>query len=482
MQPPILEALRLPDTDTAKFSLQDEEVDCILCDQKFTIGYLPTFSYKTNSNSEDNSNCENSTTTVENSAASSRDGGLLRHLLLEHNFVIGDVHLVANLPQYVKYWKNKFKSRPLAEYCVAVKASVTDKNRQDDNCVTNMKLSNATSNFDSKGKTDDVREFWMLSHFISEDKDLRQKLHTERLESVIRIHEAENCRSDFHRSCLFCRQEFTEHPSLFDHMAFDHNFNVGQPANLVFVDKFLDVLLNKLESLVCLFCEKVFKSREVLKEHMRKKGHKKLNPQNKEYDAFYLVNYLEFGRTWEDISKDPGEEEVISGFDVEKDDNYEWGDWRDSLGKMTCLFCAASYTHNSQLFNHMLQIHGFDFELLKKNMGLSFYQQVKMINFIRRCVYLNTCLGCSEILENRERLLEHLSWSNHFTPNKDDWNQPQFLFPTYENDNLLHCLEEDDGDDINTEAVIVPEPVDPSVHNSILQDENVRKSLMKRNC
>ena len=22
------------------------------------------------------------------------------------------------------------------------------------------------------------------------------------------------------------------------------------------------------------------------------------------------------------------------------------------------------------------------------------------------------------------------------------WNQSQFLFPTYENDNLLHCLEE----------------------------------------
>ena len=26
-----------------------------------------------------------------------------------------------------------------------------------------------------QGKTDDVREFWMLSHFISEDKDLRKQ-------------------------------------------------------------------------------------------------------------------------------------------------------------------------------------------------------------------------------------------------------------------------------------------------------------------
>ena len=27
---------------------------------------------------------------------------LLKHLLVEHNFVIGDVHLVANLPEYIR--------------------------------------------------------------------------------------------------------------------------------------------------------------------------------------------------------------------------------------------------------------------------------------------------------------------------------------------------------------------------------------------
>ena len=32
---------------------------------------------------------------------------------------------------------------------------------------------------------------------------------------------------------------------------------------------------------------------------MRKKNHKKINPRNSNYDRFYLVNYLEFGKTWE---------------------------------------------------------------------------------------------------------------------------------------------------------------------------------------
>lgn len=38
--------------------------------------------------------------------------------------------------------------------------------------------------------------------------------------------------------------------------------------------------------------------RTALKEHMRKKLHKRINPTNKEYDKFYINNYLEPGRSW----------------------------------------------------------------------------------------------------------------------------------------------------------------------------------------
>ena len=79
-------------------------------------------------------------------------------------------------------------------------------------------------------------------------------------------------------------------------MNFQHNFNVGQPNNLVFMDEFVDLIEEKMETLVCVFCEKTFGNREILKEHMRKKGHKKVNPKNEKYDKFYLVNYLEFGK------------------------------------------------------------------------------------------------------------------------------------------------------------------------------------------
>ena len=42
-------------------------------------------------------------------------------------------------------------------------------------------------------------------------------------------------------------------------MAEDHNFNVGQPDNIVFSNEFLDTLQSKLDNSICLYCEKDFK-------------------------------------------------------------------------------------------------------------------------------------------------------------------------------------------------------------------------------
>jgi len=48
----------------------------------------------------------------------------------------------------------------------------------------------------------------------------------------------------------------------------------------------------KIQSLQCLYCEKVFKSNAVLRKHMRKKKHFKINSKNHIYDKFYIINYL----------------------------------------------------------------------------------------------------------------------------------------------------------------------------------------------
>jgi len=424
---PILEALKLPELGELSLDEKPQELVCLLCPEEFPPDGVDQ---------------------------------LLKHLLTQHNFVIADVPLIADINKYIRYWKNKFLETPLTAYCTSMQADVSKKDCDE---------------------VAEVREFSLLSDIVPEDRMLRHQLQTDRLEHVLKVHELENNSTKFSRSCLFCKMVFDRHASLFDHMAFGHNFSVGQPANLVFVNKFLDILQEKLDTLICLYCEKTFKSRDVLKEHMRKKSHKKLNPQNKYYDEFYLVNYLEFGKNWEDLSREPGgeEDEITSGFDVEKDENYDWSDWKDNVGRTICLFCPANYAENKDLFQHMVEIHGFNFQKIREDDGLDFYQQVKMINYIRRCVHLNTCIGCGTLFSDRSSMLQHLSWSDHYSPPEKEWNQPQFYFPTYENDNLLHCLEEDD-DGKGANPVIVPEQVGLDVSDSILQDEGFRKSLMKR--
>lgn len=54
----------------------------------------------------------------------------------------------------------------------------------------------------------------------------------------------------------------------------------------------LSVSLFFVPSLQCLYCEKTFRDKTTLKDHMRKKQHRRINGNNSEYDCFYIINYL----------------------------------------------------------------------------------------------------------------------------------------------------------------------------------------------
>lgn len=56
-------------------------------------------------------------------------------------------------------------------------------------------------------------------------------------------------------------------------------------------------------------------------------------------------------------------------------------------------------------------------------------------HYIRRCAPSQHLLLWNS-LQDRSSMLQHLSWSDHYSPEKE-WNQPQFYFPTYKNDNLF---------------------------------------------
>lgn len=153
-------------------------------------------------------------------------------------------------------------------------------------------------------KFDKIFNYFLIDKQQMSEVVIKKIVEKHFLEKI--LNESQKQRSDpnFSRMCLFCRKIFSENRSqLFDHLYNDHNFFIGHPDNIIDANEFLDILEEKLKKLLCLYCEREFKNWNVLKEHMRKKGHKTLNHNNREYDRFYLINYLCNDKHWKQIKK-----------------------------------------------------------------------------------------------------------------------------------------------------------------------------------
>ncbi|XP_078112489.1 zinc finger protein 277 isoform X1 [Sander vitreus] len=355
---------------------------------------------------------------------------LLKHLLLEHKLVIADVKLIADLPKYMLYWKGRFLEQPLTDFCSVIKTNST-------------------------GPVEKQEDYFLLCDVLPEDRDLREKLQQKRLEEVLEQQQQERDDGSFHRLCMFCSEEFTgNRASLLNHMAREHSFGIGLPDNIVYCDQFLDTLQSKLDNLQCLYCEKTFRDRTTLKDHMRKKAHRRINANNSTYDRFYVINYLvkvpqthrlcynELGKTWEEVQSEDDRELL----DDEDDD---WSDWQAHPVSVVCLFCDHQSDTMDQIYTHMKGAHGFDLHYLRMELNLRFYQQVKLVNFIRRQIHQSRCYGCQQTFPSRDDVIRHIVSEGHVMklPDASTWNQPQYYFPTYENDALLCTLSDsDDGE------------------------------------
>jgi len=195
-----------------------------------------------------------------------------------------------------------------------------------------------------------------------------------------------------------------------------HGFSVGLPDNLVHLPRLLDILRIKLDYLQCFYCEHVFKSAKVLKEHMRKKKHWRIPQSRPLYDQFYLVTYSTSNVN--DVQRDVMEED---GGDEETED---WQDWNeegsDSECDMAkCIYCPTQWRYPEQCFDHMQKEHGFDFFGLKQHLSLTSYQCIAWINYSRKCVSNLVCTFCGNPYESRDQLLEHQKSAQHFCPPLD---------------------------------------------------------------
>lgn len=303
------------------------------------------------------------------------------------------------------------------------------------------------------------QKYYLLSDVLPEDSQLRRDLQQTRLEQILAHQKLERDDKSYERECLFCRTVVKGTRSDFlIHLHEKHNFYIAKFDNLIFTADLIEKLNDKLVNCICVYCEKVFKDRVILKEHMRKKGHKRINPNNKEYDVFFVSNYLELGKNWQSYLKNVGlkkqrKKSINSGNnsnskkakeESSSDSDTNWSDWDEKeITSMVCLLCKHSQSLYSDIITHMKVKHSFDFDALTKNQN--FYDKLKMVNYIRRQTYFIRCIECNEEFPNNETLLAHMSTENHMKiTNPTSWNQPEFYFSTYEDDGFLFNLEDEE--------------------------------------
>ncbi|RKP37626.1 hypothetical protein BJ085DRAFT_19766, partial [Dimargaris cristalligena] len=326
------------------------------------------------------------------------------------------------------------------------------------------------------------------------DLELRTDLQKGKLNEILQTQARERqTDSPQSRKCLFCKQMCENRYRLFRHMFTEHNFNIGLPDNLVDVNEFLTILETKLAELQCLYCEKTFTSTAVLRKHMRKKKHFKISARNRLYDRFYIVNFLEPGKNWENFENEVYDSgHLNANLNDDDEDGEGWGDWQEddtSPENTMCLFDNTVAASPADACDHMREAHGFDLPALRRARGLDFYQTIRLINFIRRQTGRGVCMACdTEVAgagpegssDSITPLAKHMAENGCFTslPAADHpfWEDVQYLFPTYENDPLLMWFDDSWSDEEAEEAAAEVE-TEPKEYKAVQADVPLEKVI-----
>lgn len=121
----------------------------------------------------------------------------------------------------------------------------------------------------------------------------------------------------------------------------------------------------------------------------------------------------------------------------------DWSDWKGDQPVLICLFYSLKDTSFPKLETHMANEHWVDFDKLSNE--FTFYERLKIVNFIRRQMHLMKCIKCEEKFSNADVLLRYLHEKPHFgIGDRKQWDLAQYFFPTYEDDAFLCSLDDTD--------------------------------------
>ncbi|XWS65458.1 hypothetical protein CRYUN_Cryun05aG0114300 [Craigia yunnanensis] len=149
--------------------------------------------------------------------------------------------------------------------------------------------------------------------------------------------------------------------------------------------------------------------------------------------------------TQEEEEDDDDSKEAWTEEENEDDEN-------DEDSEFLCLFCDSKYGSCDALFEHCRITHFFDFNGIRKELGLDFYGSLKLINYVRSQVADNICWSCGIHCQSKQELQSHLHQSVNTKDVKLLLDDDKYLNPFVQEDSLLYCFggDEEDEDDYNT--------------------------------
>ncbi|KAI8618789.1 hypothetical protein BC830DRAFT_890674 [Chytriomyces sp. MP71] len=278
------------------------------------------------------------------------------------------------------------------------------------------------------------------------DLEIRTTMQKNKLTDILAIQSIARNNPPKSRKCIFCKLIPETQSQLLNHMQTEHGFHLGSPHNLVYLDEFLTLLEHKMgHEGKCIYCEGVFPDMVVLRRHMRKKKHFRVNPWNCNYDRFYVLNYADFeGKRWREVEGNQGFDEGVDD-DVAADGgdkDEDWEGWTGDGERTMCLFDDMMFGDVGDAVMHLKEVHRFDLREIKLKYELDEYGVIRLINFIRACSSEVSCFGCHECFHSMEDLSQHYQESQHhltLIPKQGDafWSDVEHLFPSYEGDPLL---------------------------------------------
>jgi len=171
---------------------------------------------------------------------------------------------------------------------------------------------------------------------------------------------------------------------------------------------------------------------------------------------------------------------VSRGDECESDDDGAWDAWEEEGGS-PCIDIFSNHTEISPpaLIAYMADVHGFDLRMVYHKHGLSFFEKMKLVNYLRRAVEAH---GAAAVLENLRAVPTELP-----TVFKAQMESEELLKPVVEDDPLLmYDLDEEDEEDHQGEqGMATAAPVDEAHLREALADahkqiEYLRDELGRR--